>query len=517
MKGKQRMKRKILRSCCLLIALLMLALVFVSCAGDDDDGRARETFAEDTLDPNSEEGKLKPTRDFGGYEFKILAQSNWLYGYHLTYDAEELGYPDMAVNKAVYERQEVMYNNYGIDVIMVSTGSAASKLDTAFNAGDYLCDIVTLSGKESMAVAQKGQLYDINKLDELNLSASYYDQNIQQQYKLGSRLFQIDGDFNYFDELRTASIAYNVDLYNTFHYDEKYGSLYDLVMNKEWTYDIMYEMYKDVGEDVNGDGNYTDADKYGMISETTFPHTILMGSGVFPVSNVDGNLEIVLQDASVKEQTINILQKVMPTVLENSFLQYDKSGWSSASSEADLATAGSDMFASGKSLFRLCSLSAVTRLISADVNYGMLPVPMYYEDQENYYSECSAAYHYPAGFANNMQPDLETAAAAFEVFSYLSKYMPGDMVSLHEAFFETLSEFRLCKTAEDAEIMRLIFANKVYDVDSALYLCNIKGITWDLVWNNKTTTLASRIDKTIQDNKYAFMLLTMSLDEMCPN
>lgn len=510
------MKRNILRAGCLVIALLMLMAVFASC-GDDNDDKVRETYAEDTLDPNSEEGKLKPTKDFGGYEFKILAQSNWLYGYHLTYDSEELGFPDMAVNKAVYERQEVMYNNYGIELVMVSLGNAASKLDTAFNAGDYLCDIVTLSGKESMTVAQKGQLYDINKLSELNLGASYYDQNIQQQYRLGARLFQIDGDFNYFDELRTASIAYNVNLYDTYHYDDKYGSIYDLVMDKKWTYDVMYEMYKDVGEDVNGDGKYTDLDKYGMISETTFPHTILMGAGVFPVRNVDGDLQIVLSDASVKEQTINILQRVMTAVGDNAFLQYDKSGWSSASSEADLATAGSDMFAKGNSLFRLCSLSAVTRLISADVNYGMLPVPMYYEDQENYYSECSAAYHYPASFANNTQPDLSTAAQAFEVFSYLSKYMPGDMVSLHEAFFETLSEFRLCKTPEDAEIMRLIFANKVYDVDSALYLCNIKGITWDLVWNNKITTLSSRLDKTIQDNKYAFLLLTMSLDEMCPN
>ena len=511
------MKKNLLRIACMMLALLMLLPAVVSCSKKEEE-KERETYAENELDVNSEEYKLKPAdKDFGGYEFKILAQSNWLYGYHLTYDSEELGYPTSVVDKAVYERQEVIYNNYGIELVMVSVGGAASKLDTAFNAGDYMCDIVTLSGKESMTVAQKGQLYDINKLDGLNLEASYYDQNIQKQYRLGDRLFQIDGDFNYFDELRTASIAYNVDIYNVNKYDDKYGSLYDIVMEKEWTYDLMYEMYKDLGEDVNGDGKFNDADKYGMISETTFPHTILLGAGVFPVTNVNGDITIALEDTTVKQRTIDILQKVMPTVLEDSFLQYDKSGWTSSSQEADLATAGSDMFANGNALFRLCSLSAVTRLISADVNYGMLPVPMYYEDQESYYSECSAAYHYPASFANNMQPDLDTAVEAFEIFDYLSKYMPGEMVSLNEAFFETLSEFRLCKTPEDAEIMRLIFANKVYDADSALYLVNVKGITWDVVWNNKITTVASRLDKSIQDNKYAFLLLTMSLDENCPN
>ena len=103
------------------------------------------------------------------------------------------------------------------------------------------------------------------------------------------------------------------------------------------------------------------------------------------------------------------------------------------------------------------------------------------------------------------------------MFAYLSKYMPGSMASLNEAFYETLSEFRLCNTYEDTEIMKLIYANKVYDVDTALYLINVRGITWDVVWNNKITTISSRLDKSILDNKYAFMLLTMSLDENCPN
>ena len=368
-----------------------------------------------------------------------------------------------------------------------------------------------------MTAAQKGQFYNINNLEGLNLSASYYDQNIQEQYRLGKRLFTIDGDFSYIGNLYTNCVAYNVDLYNKYGYNEKYGSPYDLVAQKKWTYDVMYEMYKRVGDDLNGDGIYDYRDQYGMISETTIPYDILYGAGVFPVTNVNGELTIALEDPTVKEQTINILQRVMPTVYESSFLQYDKSGWSDGSTVEALQKGASDMFANGRALFRMSSLWAATDQISRDVNYGMLPIPLYYEDQENYYSRCHPQYDGPVGFVNNAQPDIDLAVEVFEIFAYVSKYMPEGLSSMHEAFYETLSEFRLCKTYEDTEIMKMIYENKVYDIDNALALCNVRGIVWNLVWYDNLTALSSNIDKTIKDNKYAFLLLNMALDENCPN
>ncbi|MBQ8818294.1 MAG: extracellular solute-binding protein [Clostridia bacterium] len=509
---------KMLRFICLVLVILMTMPLIISCSTEQEERETLEILENSNIEPNSEEALLKPAdKDYGGYELKILAETNFLYGYQFTYDFDELGYPTTAINKAVYERQIVMNNVYGIDVVLVSEGDPRTKLDAAFASGTYTYDVASMTGRNLLTAAQKGQFYNINNLEGLNLSASYYDQNIQEQYRLGKRLFTIDGDFSYIGNLYTNCVAYNVDLYNKYGYNEKYGSPYDLVAQKKWTYDVMYEMYKGVGDDLNGDGIYDYRDQYGMISETTIPYDILYGAGVFPVTNVNGELTIALEDPTVKEQTINILQRVMPTVYESSFLQYDKSGWSDGSTVEALQKGASDMFANGRALFRMSSLWAATDQIARDVNYGMLPIPLYYEDQENYYSRCHPQYDGPVGFVNNAQPDIDLAVEVFEIFAYVSKYMPEGLSSMHEAFYETLSEFRLCKTYEDTEIMKIIYENKVYDIDNALALCNVRGIVWNLVWYDNLTALSSNIDKTIKDNKYAFLLLNMALDENCPN
>ncbi len=511
----------------ILLILLSIVLLLPSVAAcKKNKGPEKETIDnsvfEETLDPNSEEAIYQPAdQDFEGKEFKILAETNWYYNYHYTYDDESLGYPETVINKAVYNRQELIYTLYGIDIVMAAEGAAYSKLNTSILAGDNAYDIATLTGPDSFSAARNGMVYDINKFDDiLNLDASYYNQRIQEEYRLGDRLFQLDGAWAYVDKLRTYSVVYNTDLYEDYGYNATYGTPYDLVTDYKWTWETMYTMYKDLAQDKSGDGIvYGPEDQYGFICESDFAYPFMLASGLKTVQNVNGVPTITLTDASTKERILNIVQKLMPLVFEDAFLEYNRGGWlPGATTEEDYAQAGATMFAADKALFRMGGIGSVTRLLNTDVNYGMLPLPLWDENQKEYYTPVASSHHHPVVFPAYFEDDdIETRLEMFEIFAYHSMYMPGETLSVDEAFYENLAELRLSKTPEDAEMMKLIFTNTSYDLARAIGIANIWDVIWQCTWGQDLTSFVSKIENMLASDLYAFDFLNMAIEENCPN
>ena len=506
---------------CLLLILAAFAMSLISCGkpttkpGTGTTAPVVNGGTDVTLDPNSEEALMKPGTKQYDKEFRILATSNWFYNYQYWYNFDELGDPVGTVDKAVYKRQEILYAMYGIDVKLVASDDVGTTLNNAATSGTYVCDVVTLKGTDSMTVTQKGNLYDLNKFSQLNLGATYYDQNIQSEYRIGNRLFQIDGDFSYVDELRTQCVGFSKKLYNDYGYNEEYGSPYDLVRDIKWTYETMYNMYHGKGEDLNGDGKYTDTDRFGLIGDSSVPYVLLRGGGIRIFDNDNGKLVLKVGEASTKEQMLTALMKLTAAHAETDFLSHDFTGWTAG----DRATVATAIFANNQALFRFTTFSALLRLLDEDFDFGVLPVPALYDGQDRYYSTCLADWHEPLSIAVNgrTQEDLALAAEMLEIFAYHSRYYNGTKDSVYEAFYENLSELRLCKTSQDQEMVQLLFRNKTYDIDVALNLIGVKSIVTNLCLEQRYSNITSDLEVAITSGGYLAGLYEKEIEKVCPN
>ncbi len=482
-------KRKIRIFAWLLVLVLVLPAAFACQKKDNEgtpggDGTGNTVSTTDPGDTGDEEVKNLPAEfNYGGKDFIMLTETNSLY--FSLYKWEESSYPEEIIDVALYLRQEMMKSKYGVNLVLLNEGTEAyNKFSVATEGGDYLCDIAMLQATRSMTAARNGYFFNVNELNELRLDASYWDQRIQKEYAVGNRLYHLEGDFNYIDDMRTYVVAYNDTLYDELGYYETYGTPYDLVDGGKWTFEVMMNMVKDLAEDSTPDNVMNEKDTWGIVSEASAPYYFMLGSGKQFVSNNNGVLTYNGDDGTMWETLYNALEKTMELGKSPDVLMANRPGSVSAS---DVWTAASNVFFNDRALFRHTSLSAVTRLLDMKSNYGLLPIPALVEGQEGYYCWVSPYNHYPMAFPITTK-DAHTAAQIVETLSYHSRYGAD---SLYEAFFDHLAYARLCRTVNDRNMLKIVFANKTYDIDTAANLASTEMVTTDIVKNGTYTTLSS--------------------------
>ena len=312
-----------------------------------------------------------------------------------------------------------------------------------------------------------GYVIDLNTLEPLNLEASYYDQRIQEEYLIEGKLFCIEGDFSVYDELRTHVVGINKSIYNKLHYNETYGSPYDLVRDRKWTLDLMLKMAKDTSDYATLGTGMTKDSQWGIISESPFPYIVYLGTGRKIIEVNDGSLVCTLAN---DERTSELFEDCVDKIFKNpEILIADKSAGVLSSS---YWTEVQSMFSNGQALFRTSTLSDFTQYRDMKNEFGILPVPLYAEGQPEYYSWCSGQAHAPLLVPRTVEGHEDRTATIIEGMAYFSKYMIGSKVSLLDAFYKKMTLAKLCRSPEDYEMLELIFANKTFDI---IYVLNLEG------------------------------------------
>ena len=511
-KGDLSMKKSI-RLLSLLLMIAMLIGTFAACHKTPDDTEKNTSGLDtndETADANSEEALLKPAdQNFDNYEFNILANLNKFYQTQYYCDEKNV---EGDLDMAVFERQALLEEKYGIIINMVESSNPVNDLTTYCSSGTYFCDVAAIPAHTSMQLAIGGYFYNVKELEELNLTASYYDQRIQEEYRVGNYVFLLEGDYSYVDDLRTISVIYNDTLYGDYNYYDTYGTPYNMVRNGEWTYERLFTMIEEKAQNLDSDERMTENDHWGMICSVDCPLAFYYGSGNKIYSNENGTLTLNIADASGYEQTYNLLSYLIENMLESpdAILNNDVSGTGEQQSQNI-----SNIFFGDRALFRVTTTSAILRLLDMESDYGILPIPKYTEEQSEYYSMVSYAEHEPIAFVYNKNRDIGTVASVFEIFAYHSRY--GNSNTMYENFYDELAELRICRTPDDREMVQLIFANKCYDIDSVLGLTNISTLIYGMYNNGSYSALSSSLKSVGNSAKYKGQLLMMSLAEKVPS
>ncbi len=472
-----------LKTISLFLLVVMVFTVLASCKVEDT-GSKDTSKNSDTVTTGIATETTYPApvvADYTGHTFNMLTIGNslWvpLYFSDVGKETGEL------INDALYKREQKIEDTYKCDLNVIIDTDAHTAFENAYLGQESICDILLVTGSNSMTLATKGYLYDINTVEEFNLEMPWWDQRIQQEYLIGEKLFTIDGEFSVRDDLRTMTVVYNKDIYNDLGYNTDYGTPYDMVANKNWTYEKMMQMIDGISKNLDSDPTMTEDDSWGMLSELTAPYYFFLGSGKKIIQNNNGQLELNIKDSSAFETFFDIVSDTM-TMSTNSDILVVNNG---KVIKSDAWTVAVEMFKSNQALFRSTTLSAVNGLLSMESDYGLLPVPAYYENQDEYYCWVSGSSHTPITVPKNT-PDIARTAVITEAISYHSMFS-----GLTEAFYDQLGEARLCRSDDDIKMLNIIFASKTYDIDQTCKISGIEPAMYTIARSEDLSSLSSKV------------------------
>ena len=116
------------------------------------------------------------------------------------------------------------------------------------------------------------------------------------------------------------------------------------------------------------------------------------------------------------------------------------------------------IFADGGALFTFDKLKRCMSLREMKDDYGILPMPMYNEEQAKYYGPVSNYHDSMFAVISTNIDNRETIGAALELMGHYSYY------NIYRDFYEVLIQNRGTRDAESKEMLAIIFANRAYDM-----------------------------------------------------
>jgi len=440
-----------------LCTLLVIPTV-MSCAdtsaeqtdADTQDTGAATQNVQETLDPtqaalDAAVAKLSGV-DYGGHDFRIMDRSdeqdpNWE-----TIDVWAEAESGDTINDAVYQRNRILEENLNIKISENKVKNPYTDARTSIMAGGDDFDIFTdgLSLLATMAV--EGYLVDLNTMDKLNLTESWWDQDLNRDLTIANKLFFCTGDISIMDNYGTWCVMFNKDIAENYDLD----NLYEHVNNGTWTMQLMYDMAKEVTKDLDGNGTLEDTDQWGFLTESYNEYGLWAAGGQ---RITDKDKDDLPKLVAYSDKSVEVIQFV------TQFTQ-DKA----STLLADNVKTGdggcaftNEHFGGGKALFIYGGMWLITKYRAYDVNFGVVPAPKFDENQERYYNTYSYA-NCTAYSVPTTAPDQARTGTIMEAMAEVSKY------TLTPAYYEVALKGKYIRDEESAEMLDIILAQRAYDL-----------------------------------------------------
>lgn len=443
------------RTIALLLACAMLCPLFAACGKDSPDTTSDSTTAstEATRDPNAPDFDADSIGDISG-DFNILVSGNYARNDFAAENGE-----GTAVQNAVYRRNGYMREKFNVNItnedlikFNSATGSGVgfTKLYTDYISGDKTYDAAMVGTYDVATLAYSGYIHDLNAIENLNLSKSYWDQKANEDLSIGGKMFYTTGDITIIDNMVTNAILFNKDMIKNYGLDNPYT----LVEDNEWTLEKFGSLVKAVGEDKDQNGIYDSNDTYGLLTWNDAMLSILGASGEKICSINNDKLELTFYN----ERVVSLYDMWEDIVFDQAHsynYQYNNvEGKATPTSSWDEARIR--MFDSEQALFYTTLLTTVDKHRNSETDFGILPFPKYDSNQKDY-GHAVSAFH--CAFVC-----VPTLAASPRVGAILEELAYQGKKLLTPAYYDQTLIGQYTRDEESAAMLDLIFATLVYDV-----------------------------------------------------
>ncbi len=477
----------------LILAMLMLAsaaLTACSDAGTDNTDASGDTAVTDTpaaeeeaaaeTEPEDARAAIPddlPEMNFDGRDFIVLGSEP---GYTKYIVVEELN--GEIVNDAVYSRNLTIEERYGATIshfIPGATGAdygvTSTTVRNAVTAGDSdTFHLISYHVVEAGSIAVQGYLMNWYEIPYINFDKPWWSDSTVNDLSMNDYCFLAVGDAALSSVAQTYCTLYDKDAAKDYGVE----GLYETVREGKWTVDYQTEIVQKVATDMNGDGQMTEEDYFGLSSSPySAVNTYLWAfdNQVF-VKNDEG----VLEFSYYNERLVGIFDKVY-TLFKDTNGVYAPTGLGH--------NVGIDQFANYGSLFCNAVLSfTVSNLADYDHEYGIIPYPKYDEAQPNYKTMVDGG-HEAMGIA--------LCAADLDFIGVMTEVMCAESYKqVLPAYYDVALKQRYASSPEDAEMIELCVASRVFDL--GYVYDNWKGVSFymeSLISNSGTKDITSHYAK----------------------
>lgn len=413
-----------------------------------------------------------------------------------TYYSEEVD-PDLydttdqKLKDAVKARNDEIEEDVGVKVLAepVKAVGEAVRLDVTSATGLY--DAAMPFMTEAAVLAQEGYLYDLYDFtDYFHFDQAWWDKGAEEVLSINNKLFFTTGDISIMPKIVSIAVTFNKEILAK---QFPGVDLYQMVKDKQWTFDKMIEMSRQCTVDSDGVTGFTYEDSWGLSSSYGDASMLYLSSGKRYITK-DSNDQPVL--AFDNEASVSIAQNILEK------LQLTNEWCFHCNTIQDTSTRwiiSLDIFGQNRCLFRTSAFSAIKKLRAyADADeFGVIPMPLLTSDQDTYYTPCNTAYAYCVVIPTS----LNESNAKFS--AYMIELMAvGAKNYITPAYYESTLKQRDMKDDESEEMLdNYIFSNIVYDLG---IVYNFGGISTML--QNLMSSSSTDIASTLESSKDAINL-----------
>ncbi len=431
----------------LLLALLMLVPAVVSCAETEDTASpdaapavSGEQVSEETVPEETEISRenipdtLPDDLDFGGATVTIHSRGDDQA--YLEIGVEEMtGEP---VNDAVYERNSMVSERLNVELNPIRAegweayNNAIASLRASIMAADGAYDIIAGWSARIPSLSLEGLLLDVLPLPYLDLEQPWWNQSAVEELEIANKLYFVTGNI-----AKTMTSAMFVFAFNQkLATDYELENLYDVVKEKRWTIDYVYDLSSVAYIDTDGDGSATPADNYGLVTScVNDADSFLQGCHVSMISRDENGLPFLDVD---EERMTTIVEKVYNLFWNNPGCRPHTAGLTER-----------EIFVEGRALLVTAAMENIaSTLAEMEDDFGVLPYPMLDEAQGEYGTRVQDALSLWCVPIDAKNPEM--SAAVLEALAAQSYR------TVTPAYFDVALKNRYSRDEQTAEMMDLI-------------------------------------------------------------
>ena len=458
----------------ILCLLFCCSALFIACGNDEAEtssqvaggGEAQDEWISDYVElaEFKWEGEEYQTFDVLIYSDKVQT----------TYYCEDVvpdlyAATDLQLNEAVKKRNDEIYNRYGVTIVGHPVDNVQADLtnDIMSNSKQYDAALIFMTG--ASVLAQEGKLYNLNDFEEyLHLDQAWWDQRANEALSVGNKLFFTTGDISIMPKITSVAVTFNKKMLEKNFPDV---DLYQKVKDKEWTFDLMVEMATQVTAESDGVTGLDQNDTWGLSAAYGDANAFFIGAGKNYVTKDANDLPVI----SFNDQSSTVIaQKILEKLqLDDEWVWHcneipDNTKW-----QVSL-----DIFGQNRALFRSSAFSAIKKLRAYDdaEEFGLLPLPLVTDTQDEYYTYASAQWAYAAVIPSSLsREEAEFSAYMLDAMAF------GGMKYITPAYYDTTLKYRDLKDDESMEMLDIIFGNVVYDIGIIYNFGKLTNIIDDLM------------------------------------
>ena len=427
------MKKRIFTA---MLALLMLAS---SCGkgGSDTETSGSISDSESTSVTESDNGEklgLPEGLNYGGYTFRILSRPE------RVAEIESDDTSDV-LSDAVYKRNRKVEELLGVKFeVFKSSCDWENDALTPILSGEDAYDAIAAHAQFAFNYGLEGAALDWLKVDNLDLTKSWWNQDAIENFTIAGKLYQADGSISYAALSQTDCMVFNKKLLDDYGFEYPY----DIVDSGKWTFDRFEEMVKAVGSDLNSDGSRKiEDDLFGYATSRWIgPVEILISAGVRVVTIDDeGYPQLTLYN----DRSVEVMDRYTSLIRsDNAFVQKDD--------QPHYRQAFSD----GRVAFIDTNPSGLANLRETTVDFGVVPWPKYDEAVDKYYSNVDAGHS--LWVIPKTVKDVSRTGAVLEAMAYYGKQL------IIPAYYDMTLQSKLLRDERSIDMLDYIYDGAAYDV-----------------------------------------------------